>query len=479
MLFRKYLLPLILCGLTSVGLAQQQTNSQPSAGVTNAAATAAKQQAFDRLLKELEDLIPGTYDKDSQEQQTLTDVVYGFIAGNQTRVSESLSKLIQLDEKVPPRELLLAGLAYSSNNAAGGRALLEQAGVRHREHPAIPLAFARLALIQGRYFEAFACIEKARQSNNQSNLGAELKKYYEIACLDSLTVIEIRRNELKPAERYALQWQQLAPESDKMLLAAGEVKFLQEKIDEAVSFLNRRSDNIKNVTPTQLILGKWFQAKNDDANYGKWIDEAFAKHPDNPITQLEFAALQIRTEKFERAASVVAEYEAANGESQQSKLIKARVAFANNDFESAEKNFTQLLQSQPNSFEHAYFLILSMLESKDDAKRKQAVELAKRAYQTFRNNQLLAAALGWALYQTGDKKLGTDLLAQAKGIGSTLPDTAYFLAEIMAADGRNVQAKTLLSPFVNSPAVFVYRERAKSLLKSLGSSEDLPTPGDK
>ena len=469
--------PILLQLVLGIFVAVSSAQETPSNPQDQNAPSPDRQKIFERLVRELEDLIPTKYEEGSKQEEAVKTVVYGFMSGNQTRISESLNELMKVDPSAPPRELVLAGLAYAANNPVGGKVLLEQAAVRHPKHPGIPLAFARLALIQSRFFDALACIEKARLTNSASDLEEAIRKYYEIACLDSLTVIEIRRNELIAAERYARQWEKLDPASDKMFLASGEVRFLLEKVDDAVEFLNRRSESKKSGTPTEVIVAKWYQAKNDDANYGKWIEDAHKKHPSNPLTQLEYAAWQIRQENFSEAKSLIASYEQANGESLQTKLIKGRIAFANEDFATSEKMFTELLQAQPNNFEHVYFLVLTMLESDDENKRKQALALAQRAYQNSPNHQLSSATLGWTLHKTGNTEVALELLTQAKNMGTMLPDTAYFLASIMADTGRKAQAKIILDPIMGTRAVFVFRDRARILLRSIQSEDTLPTPG--
>ena len=141
------------------------------------------------------------------------------------------------------------------------------------------------------------------------------------------------------------------------------------------------------------------------------------------------------------------------------------------------ETFTELLQAQPNNFEHVYFLVLTMLESDDENKRKQALALAQRAYQNSPNHQLSSATLGWTLHKTGNTEVALEGLTQAKNMGTMLPDTAYFLASIMADTGRKAQAKIILDPIMGTRAVFVFRDRARILLRSIQSEDTLPTPG--
>ena len=439
----------------------------------------AKQLLVDQLVRELDQLIPGDYAEDSKQSEQLVKIANLFAEGNEPGLRETLSELSAADPNVPPQDLLLAGMAFESNNSLQGKLLLERAGALDRQHPGIPLAFGQLAISQGRLFDAQTLVEKAQSLLQTSELSTEAKRYYEIAALNSLTIVEIRRNELKRAREYAKQWEQLAPDDDQMFLTTAEIEFLLEDIDAAQSHLQRRSEKQLAEIPTEIVLAKWFRNRNDLENYAKWVEAAWSKDPANPLTQLEYAAWQLRLDAFDTAAAAIESYEAKIGESQESQGLKGRIAFSQEDYPAAESLFALLYQQQPNNFEFSYLYVLALLESNDPQKLQQAVTLAQRNYQALPNNQLAAASMGWALLKVGKLDLGQQLLTQASKAGEMLPDTAYFLASMMIDQNRNLQAKVLLDPFLNSKQIFLYRSAAKRLLEEIDNGEDLPDPGQR
>ena len=469
-----YILTAGLLMPTAMVFAQNAAKQSP-----NSLSPADRDAVIERLATALTDLIPGDYADDSQQQQAAESVASGFMIGDEAVINESLIELAKLDANVPPRELLLAGMAYAANNPIVGKTLLERAAVLHRRNPGVALAFARLATLQGRFFDAIACVEKAQAANANSDADDDVKTHYRAQCLDVLTAVELRRNELAPAQRYAEQWEALEPNSDKMLLANGEVRFLQDKLQEAISFLQRRSENQKSATPTEVIVAKWYQGQNDDENYSKWISTAYKKRPNHAMTQLEYAAWLVRTEKFSDAKQVIAALAKDSAANSQAKMIQGRILFAEKKFAAAEQLFEELYQQQPGNFEYVYFLTLSLLESGDAAKVRKAAQIARRGFRAFPNNQLSAAVTGWALYSAGDKESGRGLIRRAQQLGPLMADTAYFMAQMLIDDGRNADAKSTLEPFVATPNVFVFRSQSKKLLESIGSANSLPTPTDK
>ena len=446
---------------------------QPSSELT----AEQRQQLTQRLAKEMDDLIPGEYADQSKQKQKLNEAANFFIDLDEKNLRSSLSELASMDPNVPPQELLLAGLAYATNNLTRGKAILEQSAVQHREHPGFPLAFARLAILQARYFDAAALAEKTQSLNRSSRLSAEAKSFYELEVLDVLTTVELNRNELPRAQQYVQKWEQIAPNNDKMLLSAAEINFLQNKADKAVSYLNRRSKKVADELPTEGIIAKWYLANGDTDQYNQWIRQAFEKHKSNGFIQIEYAAWLLRQEDFARALSVIKTFESDSGATAQSKLIKGRIAFSQQQYANAEAIFADLFQRQPNNLEHMYLYSLTLLENPDKQKQQLGAQLARRNFQLNPTNQLTSSILGWAVYQTGNKKDGRQLLLRAAQTGSMLPDTAFLVARMLIEEGEEAQAKITLNQYVKNPAIFVYRARAKEILESLGSVDaELPGP---
>ncbi|MEM9410200.1 MAG: tetratricopeptide repeat protein, partial [Planctomycetota bacterium] len=112
----------------------------------------------------------------------------------------------------------------------------------------------------------------------------------------------------------------------------------------------------------------------------------------------------------------------------------------------------------------------------DSKRRQQALQLARRLYQTYPNNQLAMATLGWALLKTGSVEAAEPFITRASQMGSMLPDTAYILAQMMVQQGRKIQAKIILKPYLESRGLFLFRSQAKDLLKALSSDAQLPSP---
>lgn len=467
-----------LIAVCVVGWSWQTTTAQNDSLQTAANQTAAN-RLVDVIANDLNELIPGDYEPESDSANRLIEIANAYVSRNEQKVKQLLDELAAAEPTAPPRELLLAGMAYATNNPNNGRIQLERGAIRFKKHPGFPLIFARLALLQNRFYDAVSLAEKARTINQDSGLSDEIRKFYDVGSVALLTVVEMRRNELSVAEDYARQWASLAPSDDKMLLASAEIKFKQDRIESATEFLEQRNAQKKTDFPTEVIIGKWYQSDGKTGLQATWITQGFEKYPNNKLAQIEYAVVLLRSEKFEQALDVVKTYEAANGATPDSELIKGRIAFSREDYKTSYELFSKLSKLQPNNFEHAYLNILAMLENPDAQIKQQAVPLAQRAYQLFPNNSLAVALLGWALVKTDNVQQGGEIIKRALDMGGMLPDPGYFLAVVMHQDGRTAQASQILEQIVTTPEIFLFRSRAKGLLESITLKNSLPNPNDK
>ncbi len=427
----------------------------------------ARKQLIDRMVDEMASLIPGQAGDQADRRQRLSAVAAAFLAADESATRFRLEQLRESQPDLPPDFLLLAGMSFIAGNPMQGKILLERAGSLHREHPGIPLFFGRLALSQGRLYDAQALVEKANRINEASDLSPDARNFYACGALNALAAVEIRRNALGRAEGFVREWEQLAPQDDQMLMASGEIAFLQQREAESIAYLDRRSSDSRDQIPTPVLLARWYRNRNDTENYAKWIKQAYKQFPDHALAQLEYAAWLLRNEDFDAVEKVIEAYQVQHGDSSESRRFLGRIAFARQQFDKAESYFADVFREQPSNFESAYLYVLSLLESQDRQKYPQAIEIAQRNQQLFPGNQLALACLGWAFWRTNQADLAKQWLSRASEMGELLPDTAYFLARTMYDEGQGARAKVILEPFLDSPDVFLYRSSARKMVEQI------------
>jgi predicted Zn-dependent protease len=457
---------------------QDDTSSSGISGTAPAAQRALenRQAVINSLAMELNELIPGDYKESSPEREELQKVASHFVDGNSDAINYRLDQMRKSNPDLPPSELLLAGLYYAVNNPNQGHALLEQASINNPMHPAISIALGRLAFSQSRIADALALVEKAERQLQSMELSSQAKLHYQTQIADSNTLIAIRQNRIEDAERYASTWEQLQPASPKMLLARAELKFLQNDIPGSIDYLSKLQKALPESRPPETIIASWYQRQQDEPNTEKWIRLAFEKYPDNPSVQLEYGNWAISQEDFTTAVAAIKSYEAAEGESMTTKMMKARMAFARQSYGEAEQLLADLFKSQPNSFDVSNLYALSLIESDNTEKQQLAKQITQRNLQALPSNQVANAAAGWVMLRLGNKEAATEILTRTARSSELSPEVAFFVASMLQGNGKMIQAKLLLQPALESKGMFLYRERANALMKSLGGASDLPSP---
>ena len=456
--------------------AQQPSTQQPS--------EQRQQQSQNRttivanLAREIDDLIPTDYLTDTAKAQALKAIANSFVDGNTAAVDQQLKSLADRDPDFPPAELLKAGMHYSINDIKGGGELLESLAIKEPGNPAVFIAFSRLAYSQQRITDALALVEKAQSKLQTASSSAGSKKFMQTQVADLLTLIAVQQNRLPDADKYAEAWEKLAPSSAKMLLGRAEIKYLQKDLPAAQQFLAKLKQARPSSRPAEVILASWSQTRGDAAGVATWIKSAVAKYPDDAAVQLEYANWALSVEDFKTATAAVAKFESLDKPSLNSKLLRARVMFSNQDYVNAEKLLDELFVARSSSFDISNLYVLTLIESSDAEKQKKASQIAQRNLQALPNNLVARAAIGWVLFKSGDVKNGSTILAGIARSNELPPEVTFFVASMLEQIGQNTKAQKLLEPALKSKGMFLYRSRAKQLYDRLSSSE-LPAPSKK
>ncbi|MCH2177432.1 MAG: tetratricopeptide repeat protein [Mariniblastus sp.] len=434
------------------------------------------------VVKELNELIPGEGDRGKDHQALLAEIANALVQGDSAAIDSAFTRLEAIEPSLPPKGLLLAGANFTVSNAKGGQALLERTAIDYPDHPSLSLAFSRLAISQGRLTDALALVEKAA-----SQLDAALKQsvpslnsieqnHYKIQTLDAMHVIAMRQKRLDDALALATQWEELDPKNPKMMVSRAETEFQRGDIEKCLYYLGKFRATVPDSRPTELVLATWYQQQGDLVGTEEWVNKAAKNYPENPSVQLEYGSWALSREDFTTAEQAIATVEAKVGAKPNTNLMKGRIAFAKGDYPAAEKLFEVLYQQQPNSFDISNMYALTLAESTDSQKKNQAVQLARRNVQGLPDNQIAQAAFGWALLKGGNVQDAKTVLSRVARMPRLPPEIAYYLAVLLEQQGEGSQAKIILEPAIESQGMFLYRGKAKELLKRVESTSGSPDP---
>ncbi len=111
-----------------------------------------------------------------------------------------------------------------------------------------------------------------------------------------------------------------------------------------------------------------------------------------------------------------------------------------------------------------------LVEQKDEAKHRQALQIAIIHAQKNPDSPQAQAALGWIQFRLGQKQEAEASLRMAASGAVIDGETAYYLAQVLLANGKAHEAEpviAMLRASVASPKLFLLREEAREWLDSV------------
>lgn len=426
----------------------------------------ATQQAFDLLVKELDNLIPGDFEEGSAQKKAIEDAVTAFQLRDAKRVFEILNAQAAVDSEFPPTDLMLAALSYATKDQKSGRVLLERAGVQNPNSPPVYAAFSRLAINENRNIEALALLEKMARVIATAKLTEKSRSFYDAQYLDGMTDVAMRQQRYPDARTYLEKLRVLRPKDPKTLMVSAELEFKEKKLDKSMEYLTQLQLVLPHARAPETIIASWFHRTGQTDEAKKWMADAATKYADSPQVQLEVASWSVNDEDFPTASASIKKAE-ANGETPLSKSLKAKIAFAGESYGVAEAHYKELYLQNPDNFDAANMYALSLIESSDPEKRKLALDIANRNFRSLPDNIVAQAALGYVKLRLGDIEQAKSALGRALQSNTASPEIRFFGAAVLREMKEYENSKTVLIQALNHKGIFLYRTAAKKMLSEL------------
>lgn len=474
-----------ICGFSNNVIAQDEMKSPsqldgsrleggkpPSAGEQQVQAK--RGQAAQLLFRELDNLIPGDFQKGSAEEKEVTAVVEAF-QGNDAKGVVAMVEALAKKPGYPPSDVMLAAMSYSTNDQKTGALLLERAAVKSPDHPAVYSAFARLAANSGRTTDARLHFEKLSSIVETAQLPTSEKEFYRAQYLDGLIDIAIKQQRLAEARKLLTQQRDKLPNHPKVLMVSAELEFKENKIDACVAYLKTMKSKYPKSRAPEAIVASWYQRIGNDAASEKWIRTAAEQYPQDAQVQLEFASWALNVEDFPTASTAVKQAEGILLETPFSKNLKAKIAFARESYGVAEAHYESLMSSQPMDSDLSNMYALCLVESKKQDKMSKALAIASRNLQAMPNNRVAIAALGYIHLQSGNLENAKLAFSKASQLGGNSPEIDYFIACYLHQSGDAPKAQQFIERALGQKGLFLYRSSALKLLEEIKAAE-LPTP---
>ena len=458
-----------------------QANLGSNQGVSKEALESANNRIFEGVHRELTQMIPGEVQPGSKLEASLKEVAQLFSTRKLKEAQSALEKLEAADSRVPPAKLLLAAMAYAVGDGNSGKRLLEAAAISNSDYPDIYFSFARLALGQNRITDADALADKALSviQNSDGAFTKEQIDHFKRRYFDSKYQVAKGRGKVDDAKAAVAELAAIAPQAPQTLVARAEVALDSNEMDQALGFLRElgQQQTGESSRPAEVTLASWLQARGKVEEAGALLKRAASERKGDAQIQLALAQWLIKQEDFPATLSAIKALEEIKGDTNGSRELRGKVAFAQGAYAIAENQFKRLSSENPANVDYANLYALSLVHSTAKEKQDLAVNLARKVAQAKLGNVSAMSSLAYVLMKTDQLKAAKTILAKVAKQPNLNAEVTFIICYMLSETGQVVQAKPVLEKIIGSKGLFLFRTEAKKLLKiNAQSSGGLPSP---
>jgi tetratricopeptide (TPR) repeat protein len=437
---------------------------------------------------------------DSPEYKEVTDAIDSFRQGKFKEARELLNKARSAHRALPPAEVLMAKLLILSGQQQLALQQLEEAVKNNPRDPEAYLMYAEGLLADRRVTAAEALYRDADELVKAFSENPKRKAGFEKRVLHGLASVAESRQQWKTAESLLRQLIKLDPDNAAAHFRLGQVLFQQagpndnDRLSEAYKSFVAAVKGDPNLPTPDVAMGRLFehaaqqaQNANDNAKFKHNRDQAaksferatLAKYNPDLNTLLSAAMWALQTNQFKLAQQYASDALKKDQDSLNAKLMAAVVARFSGNLKDAERLLQEAFNQSPANFAVSNQLALVLVESKDEADRKRALELAQTNYRLYQNNSEAVSTYGWVLYQLGAKSQAVQVLQSVVNSRALSPDSAYYVAQILADRDRNIEAAQILEDALEQTQPFASRSKAADLLASVRKQIESTPPDSK
>jgi tetratricopeptide (TPR) repeat protein len=429
-------------------------------------------------------LSPGAGDsgKKQPQMQEIDDAISFFNKGDIDSAEKSMAEAAKKNHDLPPAEMLMMQLCYQAQQGQLVLMYLEKAVQKNPNDPEAYLQLGEIALNQRRVAEADLDFTKAASLMKNFSASAERKAKLTPRTLSDLAAISEIREDWATMQQRLDDCLKSDPKNVAVMQRIAKALFQQRKANEALEKLRQAKQADDQVLTPEAQLAIFYMGFNDPNNAKIWIKKALDAQPKDLRTRLEAVKLYIQTgvkADLDEAKTQAAKAMELDGKSLDAMMLRGVVALFQEDYAGAASNFEAAVMQSPSNFAATNNLALALVESKDDSKKKRALEYATENVKKSQSNsqqqnpQNVAeslSTLGWVLYKMDPVKNLDDadkLLRKAISTNSFNPDTLYYAARIALSNKHADDAKRFLSQAMKNTSPWTMKNKAKDLIDQL------------
>ncbi len=403
----------------------------------------------------------------ANQSQEVTDAVAKFKQRDFDGALKLLKEAVKKNADLPPAQVIMAQLFSQANIPQGVRNALEQATNESPDDPEAYAIMGDIALRERRVTEADLLYQKAGSLVDKLAKSAKRKEMLQPRILGGEAAVSEARQDWPGAQKKLEAWLKLDPKSSVAMQRLARCLFQQKNAQGALEKLKEAAKADPDVLTPEAILAQFYEQAGDRENAKKWMAKALAAAPKDLKTHLVAGQWALETGQLDEAQTQATAAMQIDPKSLDAKVLRGVIALFQKDYPAAERYFEAAHLQSPRNFAASNNLALALIEQKDEAKKRRALEYAENNVQQFPKVAEAASTYGWVLYKMGRLDDAEKALQAAVNSGAMNADTAYYIARLSVDRGREAQAKQWLESALKSTGPFAMRQEAQALMEQL------------
>jgi len=387
--------------------------------------------------------------------------------GDVSSARKRLSRIENVPD-LPHPEIILADMMIAIGRPADAQSVLDPLSLGQEGTFDLHLAFAKLAIAQQRWFDAWTHVRLADKAERPSTWSSEHKEKMEVVLAQTQATICEGRGDWKRLKSIGEPFAKRSPPDAKLMALLGHAEFSLGNVDRAIKYLEKVRELVPGLDPPMLVIAQWHDSKSDSEQTEAAFRSAIAQYQDADLdeSKLRLARWLLWNNRPDEAEPLLSGVPAGDDKrADQRAFLRASSARMRGDLAAAKSILTPLHQKEPTAFPVSNLLALIAIESSEEVDRSLAFELAKTNCNNQPNVAEAWSTLGWVLYKRGDLKSAHESLMRSAQAGQISRDTAYFIATVKSRMGQTAAAAELGNAAVSANGPFHYGQ-SKSNSKS-------------
>lgn len=388
---------------------------------------------------------------------------------------ELLKAAVEKDPRLPPARVLLAKAMLVRGSVPAAQAQLELLAKESVEEPETYLLLGEMAFGFRRVTEAKLLFDEGGRKMSGYSGNPDRQKNLNERVEAGLASVAEAREDWDTAIKHIEGWIKVNADSHAAHQRLGAVLFRRNPKDKdahkaAFAEFEKAFALNKEISPPGVMMMQLFEQDGDRTKAADWAKFAISKAPENLRAQLEVAQWQINAGKFSEAKQHAERAIQLDADSLEAMVLRGIVARYLRELDDAEQYLDSARLKEPNSFVANDQLALTLIESKDPAKKNRSQNLAQSNFERNQQSPEAQWTFAWVLFKNGRTREAGELIQRAAPATRQLtPDMLFYLAEWFVERGEKEQASKALDEALKNEGPFYYRKEAQSRRDGLAS----------